>query len=394
MAAVQKLEEQAVKSGKETEAQSKKMLDFFSNLKREAIGLVAAFYGGKGLKEVISHITNLDSSTERLSRTFGVSTHDLALWQIAMQQVGGSVEDARSAIGGLQAAVQQFLLTGSPDPGMLSVFNRIGVAPGDQTNPLKILEALSRFSQTPGMREHPERFAAVANLLPGMNQGMINLLSEGPKKLKEFLDAAEKTGAATKETGLASERFIKSLALLEAASEGLARVFLEKLIPAMDSLANLFPKFLVSPGTPEARAVEKDFNKHLEQHFGTSRWLWEMLFGPKTAAEMFGPAAAKTVPRGDTGIGGVFGGATGYQIIEGGVVTGSGVFPPTGAKGAAAVSNVSSSSNRSSTRTSTSETKIGDVYVNAPNATDSRGIASSIKGHLSDSLGAPVNSAY
>src|SRR6202051_875714 len=73
--AFRKTQEAATKGGKDIESQGAKTLEFFINLKREALGLLAVFLGGRGFGEIVHHITSLDSSTERLSRTFGTSTH-------------------------------------------------------------------------------------------------------------------------------------------------------------------------------------------------------------------------------------------------------------------------------------------------------------------------------
>lgn len=394
MEAFKKTQEAAAKGGKDIESQSKKTLEFFVNLKREALGLLAVFYGGRGFGEIVHHITSLDSSTERLSRTFGVSTHDLALWQIVLQQVGGSVEDARSAIGGLASALAEFQVTGVPNTGLLSLLTKLHL-PANTSDPTKILTALSALSQEPEMRADPRRFAVWANMVPGMNQGMINALIEGPAKLKEMLDAAEKAGAATKETGLASERFIKSLALLETASTNVARVMLDYLVPAMDALTTLLPKWLVTPGSSEAKTIDKKFTQDVEKHFGNSRALIELLMGPRTAAEIYDGPQPDRRPRRRGGGGGieVLETATGFEVTENGVVIAGGALSG-GAKSAAAARSTHNRWHHQSSNWS-SNTKIDTINVNVPNARDARGIASGIKDAIgSESLGAPLNSAY
>lgn len=384
---LRKLEEQSVKSGKEVEAQGKRILDFFSNLKREALGFVAAFYGGKGIKDIIGHITQLDSSAARLSRTFNTSPHDLALWRIAMRTVGGAAEDADAAIGDLSKTVQDFLLNpANADPNFLAVINRIGLKPGEVTDPIAVLKKLAEFSQTPEMRGHPERFAAVARLLPGMNQPMINLLQELDKRLK----AAERVTPKEGGLGAFSEEFIASVALFDTAANNVARVLLDFFVPAINKFTDLITKWIITPGSPEAKKVEKDFDAHLRERFGTPPAWLSRIFG----LEPQGPTP-KLVPRGDTGIGGVFGGATGYEIVDPktGRIIDSGGFPKTGARGAAAIGSVHNRWHHQASNWSNA-THIGTINVNAPNAKDAHGIAGGIKGALDTSLGAPANSAY
>lgn len=381
--AMRKLEEQAVKSGKETESQSKKLLDFFSNLKREAIGFLGAFYGGRGIKDVIGHIVQLDSSAARLSKTFNTSPHDLALWRVAMREVGASAEDADAAIGGLSQAVQDFLLNpANADPNLLAVFNRIGIKPGEVTDPLAVLKKLAEFSQTPEMRGHPERFAAVARLLPGMNQPMINLLME----LNKRLTAAEKVTPEGGGAGAFSEEFIASITLFDTAATNIARVLLDFFVPAINKFTELLQKWLILPGTPEAKALDTKFEKDIQQHFGTPPAWLSRLFGQ----EPQGPPP-KLVPRGDTGIGSLAD-ATGWSVEEGGVIIAGGTFPATGARSAASARSVHNRWHHQASQTHS--THIGAIHVNAPNAKDAHGIASGIRGALDHSLGAPVNSAY
>ena len=101
LAALQKTREGAVASGKDIEAQGKKVTEYFGSLKMKALGMVAVFLGGaRGIAEFTSFVTHLDASTGRLARTMNISASELSAWQGAAEQTGGSAEGASSAIGG------------------------------------------------------------------------------------------------------------------------------------------------------------------------------------------------------------------------------------------------------------------------------------------------------
>lgn len=388
LAAFKKTQEEAEKTGKNVEAQGKKILNFFSDLKREALTLMAVFLGGRGIKEAVMHITNLDASTERLSRTFGVSTHDLAIWQSILEQVGGSAEDARSVIGGLTSTIATFHQTGVLDQGLLNVWQRLGLSTADREDPIKILKALAAYSQRPGVTG--PMFAAFANQVPGMTPKVIDALNQG--KLQEYIDAAERAGVGSKESGEHSQAFITSLSLLETASLNVVRVMEEWLIPVIKSLTELFRGWLIEPGSPEAKALDTKFNEDLKKTFSHH--------GAKTmgnvsnafASWVDGLVGVPTVPkrsRGDTGIG-IFSGATGYSIEEGGLVIDKGTI---GAKGAAATSSVVNDRSSRSTSTNSNSVTIDTINMHLPRATDAAGVARGLNDAISNqSFGASANS--
>lgn len=384
--AFKKTQEAAVAGAKGIEAQGAKTLEFFINLKREALGLLAVFLGGRGFGEMVHHITSLDASTERLSTRVKVNAHDLAVWQVVMREVGGTVEDARSAMEGIQSEYQKFLLDPGGGSSMISAgLPRIGVRPEDYDKPDKILDKLAEFSQSPQMKGRPEAFAAFARMFfPGMTDAMIAALGKGPTELNKLKSDAEKVTTTNQETGFASERFIKSMALLETASEAFGRVILQQFVPAMDTLSGFLADFFHKPDAEiEAAGKENFWPANI-----MGRDLYELLVGPKGAEAVFGPKPQDRIAPNkrpghipsrdpDWGRGPDWGKGGGIETL---------VLPdlPGGAKTAAEVTAIIDRSHRSSNRTSTSETNIGTINVNAPNATDARGIAGAIRGHLSD----------
>lgn len=391
LAAFKKTQEEAEKAAKNVEAQGKRILDFFSNLKREALTLMAVFLGGRGLKEAVMHITNLDASTERLSRTFGVSTHDLAIWQSVLGQVGGTAEDARSAIGGLTASIASYHQTGILDQGLLNVWQRLGLSTADREDPIKILKALSAYSQRPGVTG--PAFTQFANQVPGMTPGMINALNQGPKKLQEYIDAAERAGVGTKESGEHSEKFIQALSLLETASLHVVRAMEEYLVPAIEKVNQLFGIWQNPKSAEAKKAHEEAKTKTLA---GVAKaftnWVDYGMWGLSTPGQpvISTPKRNPNSPRADTGIGGIFGsGAMGYSIEEGGLVIDSGTI---GAKGVVSTNSINDRSSRN-TNTNTSSVTIDTINLHLPRATDAAGIARGLNDAISNqSFGASANS--
>lgn len=376
--ALKKLEEQAVKSGKEAEGQSKKLLDFFANLKKEVLGFLAAFYGGKGIGEMVQHITRLDASAARLAPTINTNVEALAKWRIMFREMGFSAEEADANLSSVAETLQDFARhLDQPPMAMLNVLRRIGMV--GETDPDKILTRMAELART----MPPAQFAPIARDM-GLSRGMIQLLAD--PRFEQLQKAAEALTPKGGGLGAFSKDFITAIGKFDVAAENLARVLLDWFVPAINSLTGLLTKWLAPPGTVEAKKIETDFDKHLREHFGPAPqgpgWDWlRGLFGVEPLGN-----PPKMVPRGDTGIGGVFGGATGFQVEEGGVVVNSGVF--TGAKGAAAVSSVNNSRSTTRSSTMTNETNINTINVQTQ-ATDAPGVAKGISGALKGSLSAP-----
>ena len=70
---VRNLEEASRRAGLQVEAQSKRSSDLLLSFRREALTALGLFVGGRGAREVIDYVTNLDASTGRLSHTLDVN---------------------------------------------------------------------------------------------------------------------------------------------------------------------------------------------------------------------------------------------------------------------------------------------------------------------------------
>jgi len=89
---VRKLEQQWMRSGKVIDAQTQRTTESFAALKKQALGFVAVFLGGRGVKEFkefTEYISQLDAATGRSARTMNISARELSNWQSVGEQTGG-----------------------------------------------------------------------------------------------------------------------------------------------------------------------------------------------------------------------------------------------------------------------------------------------------------------
>lgn len=248
LSSLRRFEEEAESQGKRVESQTKRINDLLLNFKREALGVFGLFMGGTGAAAFINFLTTADAATGRLSKTVGMSAQEIAIWQGAIRQMGGSAESANAGIAGLNAEVIRFSQTGQSQA--LGVLSRLGVALQDTNGKWKTAGQLYRdFSEAVATSKISQRDAAgFLAMIPGVNQDFINLILDG--KLAARLEASRKAGVPTPEDTERAQKFQGALSLLTQAAENAGRALLNVMYPGLTAVANGLRELIaLSPGT-------------------------------------------------------------------------------------------------------------------------------------------------
>lgn len=313
-AAMKLLREGAVKDGKEIEAQGAKVTQYFDSMKRGALGALAVFLGGRGIKEFVGYLTNLDAATARTAMTFNMTTRELGVWQGVMQQSGGTAESMTGSIGGLTSEMNKFVLTGQAS--FLPVLNQLGIGLYDQNKQLKSAGQLFLELSDAVRGMDPARASALLSMIPGMNQDTINLILQGRKAIEQYREEARKAGTTTEESAQQAKEYQQQMALLERSSVSLGRSLMTLVLPALNAtagaLSRLFQSWNVKPGSKEDAEQSAGLRNKLVSKFGSPRAVMEWLaehspiagdkeytlgladkwYGPKGADEKGAAAAA------------------------------------------------------------------------------------------------------
>ena len=292
MGSLRKMEEVALASGRSVESQSKKILELLSAFRREAVGALAIFFGGRGISEFINFITTLDAATGRLARTMDMSSRDVSAWQGAFAQIGGNAESANGALAGLSGEMSRFQLTGQS--AMLPVLSRLGVSLYDQNRHLKTSGELwlDLADAVSGM--DPRQAVEFLKMIPGANQDMINFALLGRRAMEERLrfNAAM---APTPEEVKAAEDYQKAMAGIDRSATNLGRTLVNWLAPSlvtvMDKMTELFRIWNTSPESKEGKAIVEGNRQGLSDRFGSPRDLVEF-FSHSWAEQLYGPQAS------------------------------------------------------------------------------------------------------
>src|SRR5215472_1028897 len=122
--ALRRFETQSVRSAKVIEAQTDRLVDAFSALKKQALGLVTVFLGGRGIKDFVDYVSRLDAATGRSARTMNISTRELSNWQGVAEQTGGTAAGMTASLAAMSQSLNMVALTGQAS--FLPVLNRLG----------------------------------------------------------------------------------------------------------------------------------------------------------------------------------------------------------------------------------------------------------------------------
>jgi hypothetical protein len=311
---LRKFEDEAAKAGTRAEEGGKRVTDVMASFRREAIGLLGLFLGGRGVKEFVGYMTNLDASTSKAAQTLNMTTRELSAWHGVMEQSGGSAESMTSALQGMTQDMNKFMLTGQGT--LASVLRPLGISLFDNNKQLKSAGQLMLELADAVKGMDPARATAFLSMIPGMNGDSISLILRGRKEMEEMLRVSRAIGGSTEESAEAAKRYQQEVANLDRSMAGLGRTLLTMVAPALTTVANslskLFASWNVGAGSKEDTEQSTGLRNKMVSRFGSPRAIMEWLgdhspiagdkeytedlanrwYGPKGADEMGAAKAA------------------------------------------------------------------------------------------------------
>lgn len=259
--------------GRNVEREGKRIEDVFGSLKREVLSTAAIFMGGKGIKDFVGYMTQLDSATGRAAYTLNMSARELSVWEGAGAQMGAQTGSITTSLQGLSSAMQTFAITGQGS--FLPVMNHLGISLVDSNNRMKtssemfleIADAVHKLNMS-----DPARAAATLAMIPGANQDSINLMLKGRAALEALLKASRESGGTTEESAKQAAEYVKQMSLLERAASSLGRSLLTAVAPGLTAVMNALGKLLqmwnTSSDSPEGKAIIAKGSQSSKKLFG------------------------------------------------------------------------------------------------------------------------------
>jgi len=225
-----RIRDDADRTAKELDFRGKQAASFFSQIRNQFVGLLAAFTAGAGLTHFAEAITNIDAAAGRMAKNIGVSSDELTAWQGVAERSGGSAEGITQSMFGLTQQFQQLALTGQS--AVVPYFRAVGVMIADTNGKMRpmrdiLLDLADKFSHMSAA----EAQALGAGM--GIDQGTINVLMKGRDAVRALLAEQEKLGHATEADTKAAIARQAAWAALVQTSEDLGRKIMTTLTPAI-----------------------------------------------------------------------------------------------------------------------------------------------------------------
>lgn len=234
-------EDQAKKTGKNTQEAADGMTRAFEKVGKELLALGSISLGLSVFKDFISSTVTSNASLGRSAALLGMSARELDAWGGVAKTVGGNAADMKSAFQGLQGQIAAFA-TGHGNANFLAALAQIdNNLPGQSLKDKKVdiyalADALKRLND-----QNPQVARNLAEQI-GLNDTAFFLFIQGREKLKALYDEMERGSGVMPENAAAAERLQKKWAALEQQASGLGQTIFRVLTPAMDSVLDRLTK--------------------------------------------------------------------------------------------------------------------------------------------------------
>lgn len=224
--------DESARTARDMEARGKQAAMFFSKVRNEALALLAVFTAGMGIKNFVSSTVESTASLARLSGNLNMSAKDLAEWQLAAKNAGGSVEGITNQLKESAEQVAKFKRGMAAET--LPAFFQFGGKVEDLKDGNTYLQARARI--VADLYKTDRSRAALAANMMGLDAQQFNLYKEGPEGIARR--RREQSGAAG-ELAAASDRAEQLRQRYDTAMNKLSSVgvnVLTAMMPAFDFL--------------------------------------------------------------------------------------------------------------------------------------------------------------
>jgi hypothetical protein len=226
IASIDKFRIAAKKEADDVEHQTGRMVQGFSQVTKELLGLGAVLLGIGGIKDVIQSTVGRAAGTGTAATIFGIDPAQLSAFENAMERAGVSVDTTRASVGGLATDIARLihmgegsLLKGAP------ALAQLGITEFDR-NPI---DFAMKFHQA--LMKNPEvlKEPGLANLIASQVQGLQPMLAGlASPKLDEWLKDAHGASAAQTQAG---KDLSASAVALQQAAKAIANAAMESSAP-------------------------------------------------------------------------------------------------------------------------------------------------------------------
>jgi hypothetical protein len=272
-----KEEREKASAHKEQLHRNKEIVEGFSRLRNETLAFLTIFTAGKGLLSFVSDTIVATAALGHLAENVEMGIGNLAGWQYAMKEVGGTAEGASAAVDRAAIAIGAFH-AGLQNTSVQGLFTAAGGTGVDLKGAFKDTESflLAQADVVHKLYERNPTDAMIkARQMMGIDPETFNLLKQGREKLLQQVELGRKISGINKSQAEDSQKALRDWVKLTTQLESVGRTLLFKVLKTISgwmkthakeidkwvndfnkAITNIDPKSIEAVGTALASIVE------------------------------------------------------------------------------------------------------------------------------------------
>ena len=230
---IEKVEQQADKSGRKMEESGKRAANFYSEITKELIGLIGAFAGANAIGAFTVQTTQADAALGRTAQSLDMGAAALSRWEGAARRAGAANGSITSAFQNISQQIQRFQL--GEQSALVARAAQLGVTLSDSNGkPLSPDEIFENFAEKmKGM--DPARALAISREI-GMPDDTLQMLLKGRGGLESMLSEQDRIGHTTQKDVDAATKLNTDMIALDEVTHRIGEQLLTDFSPAIDKV--------------------------------------------------------------------------------------------------------------------------------------------------------------
>lgn len=242
-AGLKKTKDESTDVAKTMEQNGKKAGAFFGSIRNELLALIGITLSLKGMKDLIIGTANNMAQLGRSAAPLNMSARELDAWQTTAKATGGTAEGLTGSMQSLSDSIYAFSI-GKGGTEAINTLNALGIAAVDAQGKAKnmgqiYLEVSEQFKK----RNLSIGLARQYGAGLGMDAATINLLMEGPDKVRKLQQEMYNRSGVSPEAVARSQKFQETWAKIEQTFEGVRQNLFTALIPYIEKLLVQLDRF-------------------------------------------------------------------------------------------------------------------------------------------------------
>ncbi|MEF3068044.1 glucosaminidase domain-containing protein [Pandoraea apista] len=221
---------------KEMEQWGKGAASAISKVRNEVLGLLAVFTAGVGIKSFVENTISSTASLGRMSKNLDMSVKDLAMWQLANKNAGGSVEGMTAQLQEAQKAVSDWRL--GRDNAANRAFRVTGLSKDEDFKDAETLLKARADAIAKIIKSHGISVARNIAAEMGISEDTFNLLKQGADAAEKARQAQSRLADQQARLADAAEKFRQKWDTVKNSLEAVGVKILTRLMPQLERFAD------------------------------------------------------------------------------------------------------------------------------------------------------------